>query len=127
MFSLGISLGLYGNELKLLSFEIKRVFKVQAKPAQADTRRRKYNVKFKMAESTNENSLDTENDKEDLFKGYERDYDRIERLFKDLDRNNDGKIDANELASGLKRLRVRHSKGQLKVGFIIYLSSFKKC
>ena len=71
---------------------------------------------FKMAESTDENSIDTENDKdEDLYKGYERDYDRIERLFKDLDRNNDGKVDADELAAGLKRLRVRHSKRQLKV------------
>ena len=72
---------------------------------------------FKMAEATDENSLDTENDNEDLYKGYEHDYDRIERLFKDLDRNNDGKIDAEELAAGLKRLRVRHSKRQLKVGF----------
>ena len=79
----------------------------------------------KMAES-DENSIDSENDNEDLYKGYEHDYDRIERLFNDLDRNRDGKIDADELAAGLKRLRVRHSKGQLKVGFlkclIIYLS-----
>ena len=83
----------------------------------------------KMAES-DENSIDSENDNEDLYKGYEHDYDRIERLFKDLDRNRDGKIDADELAAGLKRLRVRHSKGQLKVGFlkclIIYLSPILK-
>ena len=68
-----------------------------------------------MAESTEENSKDPENDNEDLYKGYEHDYDRIERLFNDLDRNKDGKVDADELAAGLKRLRVRHSKGQLKV------------
>ena len=81
-----------------------------------------------MAES-DENSIDSENDNEDLYKGYEHDYDRIERLFKDLDRNRDGKIDADELAAGLKRLRVRHSKGQLKVGFLkclIYLSPILK-
>lgn len=70
-----------------------------------------------MADSTDE-SKDAESDKEDLYKGYEHDPDRIERLFKDLDRNNDGKIDADELAAGLKRLRVRHSKGQLEVGFL---------
>lgn len=68
-----------------------------------------------MAESISENNKDAEIDKEDLYKGYEHDYERIERLFKDLDRNKDGKIDAEELAAGLKRLRVRHSKGQLKV------------
>ena len=77
-----------------------------------------------MAETTtDENSVDGEGDKEDLYKGYEHDYDRIERLFKDLDRNNDGKIDAEELAAGLKRLRVRHSKRQLKVGALFCVES----
>ncbi|XP_028408332.1 calcium-binding mitochondrial carrier protein SCaMC-2-like [Dendronephthya gigantea] len=67
-----------------------------------------------MADSSGE-TKDAESDiNEDLYKGYEHDPDRIERLFKDLDRNNDGKIDADELAAGLKRLRVRHSKGQLE-------------
>lgn len=65
-----------------------------------------------MAEEVEENNVDTD---DDPYKGYNHDVDRTEKLFKDLDRNKDGKIDADELAAGLKRLRVRHSKGQLQV------------
>lgn len=57
-----------------------------------------------------------ENNDKDFYKEYsEQNYDRIEKLFKDLDQNNDGKIDAEELAAGLTRLQVKHSKGQLEV------------
>ncbi|XP_046845149.1 calcium-binding mitochondrial carrier protein SCaMC-2-like [Xenia sp. Carnegie-2017] len=56
-----------------------------------------------------------ENNDKDFYKEYsEQNYDRIEKLFKDLDQNNDGKIDAEELAAGLTRLQVKHSKGQLE-------------
>ena len=75
-----------------------------------------------MAEEVEENDIDTEADN-DQYKGYNHDINRTERLFRELDRNRDGKIDADELAAGLKRLRVRHSKGQLKVSQCNYLST----
>ncbi|XP_031558528.1 calcium-binding mitochondrial carrier protein SCaMC-2-like [Actinia tenebrosa] len=44
---------------------------------------------------------------------YKSDPERIERLFKDLDKNGDGKIDINELAEGLKRFHgARYRPGQ---------------
>ena len=47
---------------------------------------------------------------------YKVDPERIERLFKELDKNGDGKIDVNELAEGLKRYGgTRYRPGQAQV------------
>ena len=74
-------------------------------------------------EETDENNVEDDNDR---YKGYNHDVDRTEQLFKELDRNKDGKIDAKELAEGLKRLKVRHRskcvKGQVKVNFKYFKS-----
>jgi len=43
--------------------------------------------------------------------GYKFDEDRIAKLFNELDANQDGKIDINELSDGLKRLGVKHIPG----------------
>ena len=47
---------------------------------------------------------------------YKVDQERIEKLFKELDRNEDGKIDINELTEGLKRYGgSRYRPGQAQV------------
>ena len=67
-------------------------------------------TKFKMAEKeradqTQISKLDNKNiDKSKLFEGYSFDEGRISRLFKALDVNGDGRIDAKELSDGLKKL-----------------------
>ena len=43
------------------------------------------------------------------------DEERIRKLFKELDVNNDGHIDASELNAGLKRLGVPNIPGQAEV------------
>ena len=48
--------------------------------------------------------------------GYKPDQERIEELFKQIDKNQDGIIDAEELAEGLKTLGGRYTKGQAEVG-----------
>ncbi len=53
--------------------------------------------------------------KPDRYDGYKFDEARIAKLFKDLDVNNDGRIDVKELSSGLKRLGVKHMPGQAEV------------
>ena len=47
--------------------------------------------------------------------GYKFDEDRIAKLFNELDANQDGKIDINELSDGLKRLGVKHIPGSAEV------------
>lgn len=45
--------------------------------------------------------------------GYQMDHEEVETLFKKLDKNNDGRIDVNELAEGLKHLHgSRYKAGQ---------------
>lgn len=51
------------------------------------------------------------------YAGYKFDEDRISSLFKELDANQDGKIDINELSEGLKRLGVKHPPGAAEVVF----------
>ena len=47
---------------------------------------------------------------------YQMDKEEVEDLFKKLDRNNDGRIDLNELAEGLKHLHgSRYKAGQAQV------------
>ena len=48
--------------------------------------------------------------------GYQMDHEEVETLFKKLDKNNDGRIDVNELAEGLKHLHgSRYKAGQAQV------------
>lgn len=48
--------------------------------------------------------------------GYQMDKEEVEDLFKKLDKNNDGRIDVNELAEGLKHLHgSRYRAGQAQV------------
>ena len=47
--------------------------------------------------------------------GYKLDKERMEALFKELDKNKDGKIDVDELAEGLKKLGGRYTPGQAEV------------
>ena len=49
------------------------------------------------------------------YSGYKFDEDRIAKLFNELDANQDGKIDINELSDGLKRLGVKHIPGSAEV------------
>ena len=50
-------------------------------------------------------------------KSYQMDHEEVEDLFKKLDKNNDGRIDLNELAEGLKTLHgSRYKAGQAQVG-----------
>ena len=49
------------------------------------------------------------------YSGYNFDEDRIAKLFNELDANQDGKIDINELTDGLKRLGVKHIPGSAEV------------
>ena len=46
---------------------------------------------------------------------YKPDQKRIEELFRKIDKNQDGIIDAEELAEGLKTLGGRYTKGQAEV------------
>lgn len=49
-------------------------------------------------------------------KSYQMDHEEVEDLFKKLDKNNDGRIDLNELAEGLKNLHgSRYKAGQAQV------------
>ena len=61
-------------------------------------------------------------DADDVDKGkhdgdsYQMDREEVEDLFKKLDKNNDGRIDVNELAEGLKHLHgSRYKVGQAQV------------
>lgn len=84
-----------------------------------------------------------DSDADDVDKGkhdgdsYQMDREEVEDLFKKLDKNNDGRIDVNELAEGLKHLHgsrykagqaqvcMKHSNditARLKLRFLIYYS-----
>lgn len=66
--------------------------------------------------------VDMDSDADDVDKGkhdgdsYQMDREEVEDLFKKLDKNNDGRIDVNELAEGLKHLHgSRYKAGQAQV------------
>jgi len=64
--------------------------------------------------------VNMESEADDLEKkhdeGYQMDHEEVESLFKKLDKNNDGRIDVNELAEGLKHLHgSRYKAGQAQV------------
>lgn len=64
--------------------------------------------------------VNMESEADDLQKkhdeGYQMDHEEVETLFKNLDKNNDGRIDVNELAEGLKHLHgSRYKAGQAQV------------
>ena len=47
---------------------------------------------------------------------YQMEHEEIEKLFRSLDRNKDGRIDVNELAEGLKHIHgSRYKAGQAQV------------
>ena len=56
-----------------------------------------------------------END--EAYAGYKFDSKRIADLFQELDVNKDGRIDIQELTTGLKKLGVRHVPGQVEVQY----------
>ena len=59
----------------------------------------------------NGGGLDNDHDK-----SYQMDHEEVEDLFKKLDKNNDGRIDLNELAEGLKNIHgSRYKAGQAQV------------
>ena len=61
-----------------------------------------------------ESEVDDSEKKHD--EGYQMDHEEVESLFKNLDKNNDGRIDVNELAEGLKHLHgSRYKAGQAQV------------
>ena len=49
--------------------------------------------------------------------GYKPDQNRMEELFRQIDKNQDGIIDAEELAEGLKTLGGRYTPGQAEVDY----------
>lgn len=66
--------------------------------------------------------VNMDSDADDVDKGkhdgdsYQMDREEVEDLFKKLDKNNDGRIDVNELAEGLKHLHgSRYKAGQAQV------------
>lgn len=64
--------------------------------------------------------VNMDSDEDDLenkhSEGYQMDQEEVETLFKKLDKNNDGRIDVNELAEGLKHIHgARYKAGQAQV------------
>ena len=60
--------------------------------------------------------LDADDLEKDHDESYQMDHEEVEDLFKKLDKNNDGRIDLNELAEGLKHLHgSRYKAGQAQV------------
>lgn len=60
--------------------------------------------------------LDADDTEKKHDEGYQMDHEEVESLFKKLDKNNDGRIDVNELAEGLKHLHgSRYKAGQAQV------------
>lgn len=61
-------------------------------------------------------NMDSDADDLEHQDGYQMDKEEVEDLFKKLDKNNDGRIDLNELAEGLKHLHgARYKAGQAQV------------
>lgn len=60
--------------------------------------------------------LDADDLEKNHDESYQMDQQEVEELFKNLDKNNDGRIDMNELAEGLKSLHgSRYKAGQAQV------------
>lgn len=72
-----------------------------------------------------ENNMDSDElkSKANLFEGYEFDKKKIEDLFLQLDKNEDGRVDVVELQEGLHRLGIHHLPGHAEVITVLLFSS----